>query len=134
MTYRTSYLNLIVHVAPVGMIVGLVLVVRLELLAIHTPCLDIRVIIVWLWGLGNVVRHRGHLAEPVTGVPHLEDDIEDFPVDLPGRATEHVQPGIHQFDVSEGGRVFQIGRLLGTVLEPHHMSYRGWMSDLTPLE
>ena len=73
---------------------------------IHRACLRIRIIILRFQRFRILQGSRWDLSEPFTGVPDLEDDVEDLAVDLPGGGAEDVEGCVEELEVAEVGGFF----------------------------
>ena len=73
-TYSTSDLNLVVGVAPVGVVVSLLLSVLLVARQVGDLCPRVAVKVGRLLRLWLIELSRRQLAQTLTGVPDLEDD------------------------------------------------------------
>jgi hypothetical protein len=65
------------------------------------------VILRTLW-LRVLVGHWRKFAHAFTGVPNLEYDIENIPVDLPGCASENVKTCVNKLHVAQCRRVLKV--------------------------
>jgi hypothetical protein len=100
-THSPGNLNLVIDAAALGVVVRFILDMTLQTLAEYGFRLHVRVVVLRFLGLGFVVYCRRNLAEPFAGIPDLEYDIEDLPVDLPRCAAQDIQASIHEFEIAQ---------------------------------
>ena len=117
-THSPSNLNLVVHTTPVTVIRLLRLVVELHRMrpirALPRVCIRRQRL-----RLGLVERSGRELPPAVAAVPDLEDNVEDFAVDLPWRAAQDIQAGIYQLALASVRCVLEVRLLFTRTLEPH---------------
>lgn len=100
-THGPGNLDLVIDAAALGVVVCFILDMTFETLAVYGFRLHVRVVVLRFLGLGLVVYRRRNLAEPFAGIPDLEDDVEDFPVDLPRCTAQDIQASIHEFEIAQ---------------------------------
>lgn len=110
-TYRSSDLDLVVYTTPSRVIVRFALAPHLLPCQVYHPGLRIRLVILRPLRLRDFVDCRRDLVHPFTGVPYLEDHVEDLSVDLPWCGTKDVQASVDKLQVSLVGGVFEVALL-----------------------
>lgn len=118
-TYSTSNLNLVVDTAPIRVMVRLALRPSTETREIDRSCVLVDLHVLWPLRLWLFEDRRGDLAQPLTGVPNFENDIENASVDFPRRRAEYVETCVDEFDVANTGGVLEVCLLFLGLLEPH---------------
>lgn len=118
-THSPSNLYLVVHAAPVGVVVGLILLVRFQPLSMDTLSLHIIIVVVRFLRLRFIKLCGRHFGETSTRVPHLDDYVKDLTIDVPWRAPQNIQSGINKLNIACLGCMSEICLLLLRVLETH---------------
>lgn len=121
-THRASDLDLVVYAAPFRVIVRLALTPRLLPVQIDQPRPRIRLVILRPLRFRVIVDCRRNLAHLFTGVPYLEDHVEDLSIDLPWCRTKDIQASVDKLQVSLVGGVFEVALLFLRVFEAHRRS------------